>query len=557
MMRLLISLVLSAQVGALGWLVYRDWDHGRIQAVHQAKIGALEQSLDRATVTIKQQSSVLDRTIGKVIPVMPDRVADLEQSLERAVTEIEQQSTALDKTIGEVVSVIPARISTLEHSLDQAVSTIKKQRQNLQDISDLVFPPMPAGCLDSLVELERVVANEDKWPKTGQAAQDYLGSISDLISELPSWAESEYMARLNVVRWSAMVFTTINPPENREVDLHARAETLAALSESAPNGTGNKLIERVDREQARLVRAADAADWKSLRQRAEGYVAKPGSVTSGIIQQDIALLLAHLDSADPSRRNDAGQLLRDLQKIMFRLEAEQQVQSLRSRLESLMQLKDEDPALFEAGVGMLLEEVRSARMNLALSGLDVEALNQVDSQLKARLEQLQNTTRDGQEVAHARAVRAYQKYALESIERFSKRFQDRDKIAEEALRRIRTASRYADDYRDLPSVQHAIKNAKYRKIERPYLPDDEEYKLYGINESLESHLTHRVCRDAMVTHLLPIDLRLLEMPVQDLFQQAWQSGWKYLDGRADRTKVAERTIDVSKTTLSDVQGGQE
>ena len=479
----LFVFLVIAQVGALGWLVYRDWDHGRIQADHQSKIKALEQSLDRVAAAIERQSSVLDRTIGKVVPVR-----------------------------------------------------------------------MPASWSERLAELERVAADQSRWPQTDQAAHDYLDSTSNLISELPPWAESEYMGRLNLVRWSAMVFTTIYPGTG-EVDLHARAEVLAALGESAPDGANTKLIEHVDREQARLVRETDDADWQLLRQRAAGYIAEPQSATSSSIQQDIALLLAYSNSGDTTRRDEVDQLIAGLRKIMLRREAEQQVQSLKSRMASLKHLKEKDPSLFEAGIGVLLGEVRSSRMNLALSGLELESLTQIDAQLLAELSQQQVAVLDDQETARAQSVRAYQQYALKSIERFNKRFQDREKIAEEALKRIREGRRDTDDYADHPSVQHAIKNAKYRVIKgRVY--DSEEYELDGTKESLESHLTHRICRDSMVTCLLPIDLRLLEMPVQALFQQAWQSGWKCLDGRADQTNVAERTVDVKKTTLADVQGGR-
>jgi len=477
-------LLLIAQVGALGWLVYRDWDHGRIQVDHQSKIEALEQSLDRAAAAIEQQSSVLDRTIGKVVPVR-----------------------------------------------------------------------MPASWSERLAELERVAADQSRWPRTGQAAQDYLASMSDLISKLPSWAESEYMGRLNLVRWSAMVFTTIYPPGTGEVDLHARAEMLAALGESAPDGANKKLIEHVDKEQARLVRKADDADWQLLCKRAAGYIAEPKSATSSSIQQDIALLRGYSDVEDTTRCDQVDQLIAGLRKIMFRREAEQQVKSLQSRMASLKHLKEKDPSLFEAGIGVLLGEVRSSRMNLALSGLEVESLTQIDAQLLEELSQQQVAVLDDQQTARAQSVRAYQQYALKSIERFNKRFQDREKIAEEALKRIREGRRDTDDYADQPSVQHAIKNAKYQRI-KGYIYDSEKYKLDDTEESLESYLTYRICRDSMVAHLLPIDLRLLEMPVQALFQQAWQSGWKCLDGRADQTNVAERTADVKKTTLADVQGGQ-
>jgi len=58
-------------------------------------------------------------------------------------------------------------------------------------------------------------------------------------------------------------------------------------------------------------------------------------------------------------------------------------------------------------------------------------------------------------------------------------------------------------------------------------------------------------RDAMVNHLLAINLSMLEMPVQERYQRAFQLGWKQLDGRDDQTQVAEQTAVTVKKSLRD------
>ena len=56
-------------------------------------------------------------------------------------------------------------------------------------------------------------------------------------------------------------------------------------------------------------------------------------------------------------------------------------------------------------------------------------------------------------------------------------------------------------------------------------------------------------RQAMVNDLLPINFALLDLPVQERFQQAFQTGWKRLDGREDQTAVAKASALTIKKSL--------
>ena len=56
-------------------------------------------------------------------------------------------------------------------------------------------------------------------------------------------------------------------------------------------------------------------------------------------------------------------------------------------------------------------------------------------------------------------------------------------------------------------------------------------------------------RQAMVAHLLPINLALLDLPVQKRYQRAFQTGWNKLDGREDQTAVAQASALAVKKSL--------
>ena len=58
-------------------------------------------------------------------------------------------------------------------------------------------------------------------------------------------------------------------------------------------------------------------------------------------------------------------------------------------------------------------------------------------------------------------------------------------------------------------------------------------------------------RDAMVTYLLPINGSLLDLPVQNRYQKAFDFLWGKLEGRDEQTSVAEQTATVEKKKPSD------
>ena len=59
-------------------------------------------------------------------------------------------------------------------------------------------------------------------------------------------------------------------------------------------------------------------------------------------------------------------------------------------------------------------------------------------------------------------------------------------------------------------------------------------------------------RDAMVKFLLPIQTHLLELPLQERFNRAFQEGLKKLEGREeDVLFLSVESIKVQKKTLND------
>ena len=74
----------------------------------------------------------------------------------------------------------------------------------------------------------------------------------------------------------------------------------------------------------------------------------------------------------------------------------------------------------------------------------------------------------------------------------------------------------------------------------------------GWNQNIDIEIAYMIHRDAMVKFLLPIQTHLLELPLQERFNRAFQEGLKRLEGREeDVLFLSVESIKVQKKTLND------
>ena len=74
----------------------------------------------------------------------------------------------------------------------------------------------------------------------------------------------------------------------------------------------------------------------------------------------------------------------------------------------------------------------------------------------------------------------------------------------------------------------------------------------GVAITADGLTTYKEVQDAMIKHLLPINVVLLDLPVQERYHQAFQTGWKKLDGRENQTTVAVSSATTKKKSLRDI-----
>ena len=168
------------------------------------------------------------------------------------------------------------------------------------------------------------------------------------------------------------------------------------------------------------------------------------------------------------------------------------------------------PAVYEVATRTLLQQVMSAQAALVLEGIEAPVYNELQKELRAAVETIDSQAEERQvSTGHARTINAG---PLTKI----KVFEDLE---------YQAISEKADDEADRGRCDVMMAD--------------------GLT-------TIRKFREAMIKHLLPINVVLLDLPVQERYHQAFQTGWKKLDGLENQITVAVSSATTKKKSLRDI-----
>ena len=312
---------------------------------------------------------------------------------------------------------------------------------------------MPSEWEDSLNKLEAQVANSDQWPKDASEAKRFDGEISDLVTDLPAWADANYLPRLNLVRWASLVFNHLNDSQNPDALLNdlAMAEEMRSLADTRPNGEASDLDQKL-REKAKKVEEQQvdkAIEWVEQHLKKDANTQQDSTEAGPDIAGIYEFLGRHENNLaqNDQKRTKIAPLRKELEGELYRTVEEQQAQ----------------------------------------------------------------------------AKRKYQEWALKEIKAF-----------EEKLRNV---------IRGAGKVSEKAKKDGWLSLSR---------WVEGARAFMESNFRdehYKAIQNAMISHLLPIDLALLELPVLKLYHQAFEIGWKTLDERDEQTVVAKKSALTVKKPL--------
>ena len=419
-----------------------------------------------------------------------------------------------------------ARLGALEDTVQQQGDTIRRQSAVLQQILDNVSPARMSPEWESrLRQLEHQVSHDSRWPKdTGEAGR-FLEQVSELVTGLPARAEAQYLPRLSPVRWAAMAFVSLNQTTDTSETpdrLDQLVDELRALADARPEGGAESLIQALAKHAAELADEATRRRVTTAVEQADQYVeGGPGTAADvARLYEFLELYVAGYETAGVDV--DIPALRQRLYKEMLRRQAVDQTAALHDRWKTARKLEQHQPAVYEASARMLLQQVVSARVALVLEGVTTPVHDGLERDLRNAVATIEIEAAERAERRQGRAVRSYQLWALSVIKAFETEFE-----------------RITDKVAETKSWLDSVNPLRWND------PDYREHRDY--TEAGQ----YREVRQAMINHLVPVNLALLDLPVHERYQQAFQTGWQKLDGRGDQTEVAKAAAVAEKKSLQE------
>ena len=402
------------------------------------------------------------------------------------------------------------QLDALSNRLSSLETDVEGQTTVLQQILDLVsMPQLSADWENRLEQLEAQAGDISQWPKDVGEAGEFLEQTAALVASLPVWAEADYLSRLTVVRWSAMAFERLHDLQNNDHSLEEIEEIvvdLRDLADARPDSGSEALVERLQESASEVaVRTANRRVMEAVEE-AQSYLGRNLDVTPDIIEIYEFLELHEETDNSVGVNVDIARLRDRLYNRMMQGQAAEQAAALTAQWQNIRNLANHQP-LYEVSVRTLLQRVTSAHTTFVLEGITTTAYDELESELNRAIETIESKAAKRAEDRQAQAMRSYQRWALSKIKEFEAAFQATD--------------------------------GKARADARLFRRDDGGW----------SDAYYREVRQAMIADLLRINLALLDLPVQERFQQAFRKGWQKLDGRDDQTAVAQASALAVKKSL--------
>lgn len=474
-------------------------------------------------------------------------------SLSKVSDRLDQQTTGMDRALKEHVAAqnksLADNIAVMSTHIDQQTAVMNRA---LGKVIPVVMPP---EWENQLSQLEARIKEPDRWPKDATEAQGFLDQASSLVESMPAWAEADYLPRLTPVRWAAVAFVSITRPRD-DAAIPSIIEETNGLVNATPDGGAADLQRKLKEEAQLLSEKMDQSNLAEAIKVGGIYVQNADSSLDDALA-DIANVydVLGLYEKDGPQTGEVRGLRTQLHKLMVMRQGKQQAASLAERWSIVQTLKNDQPGVFEMSVSMLLQEVATTRVALALESIKQPALDDLETALRRVMNETSTQAAKREEERQAKAVRDYQRWALGQIMKFESRMSkdSLDKLSWNGVQRVKDKDG-CEGFEDLPGLADAIKLATHKWVPgrfwggtNTYTWQDKEYK----EASFASELRFKAIRDVFVADLLPVNSVLLDAPVQERYQRVFQSAWKQLDGRDDQTFVAEKTALTVKKTVRD------
>ena len=410
---------------------------------------------------------------------------------------------------------------------------------------------LPAEVEEEIKSLEDAFAAESSWPTSKDDAKKLCDRVEQVLRQLPPWAEEDLLPRLNAVRWNAEVVLAVRANENTPPDnLEAAESKFSSLLDATPTNSSPRLREYLNE---RLEQTS-----KALRQyRREHAVKAAQDAIQG--HGDTQVAWSNLEAISADKQIES--LRRDLRRIIAEKVGRERLAVIRLTLDKTKSLKDDKHLqaalahVYDGAVALLLDlmaeepcpdavvaEVRSVMDDCTKQLTEVGLRQRTDFEKRAR---------------------EYQAWALRQIREFN----DTDGWQYEVvLKRVNAQLKTFEKAREpfewsllqlFPSTQDLLKeklNVDLSDVKGALLTPEKQQEIYKAaygriswKNDIDQELAYRTTRDGIVKYLLPINVALLDPPVAQIYQKAFNKAWEKLDSRPDdQLYVAEQAAVIKK-----------
>jgi len=382
----------------------------------------------------------------------------------------------------------------LEAKLDSFPNTVSQQTSVVHRALGKAIPiELPESLTNDLAALEKQVRNEASWPKSSVEADAMLTKLRDLVRAIPPWAEEDLLPRLNAVRWAvsalALSAQSNDVTDNQLVDFLDNIETVI---EAKPASSSELVAIHLTGVQSKLNARLESFQLKTAITDSERLI-KDGGEPAAFAEIEERLSEW---AAVPEFKESIGTLLKSIRSRAL----SDDVANLNLSVEKTMLGLHNEPSsmIRQLTLGRLMDSVVSQRQLVVEKSATPELETQKLTRLSMEIEKAIETEARIHTAEQDKKLRAYQGWALGQIQKFN----DDMNIAEKA---------------DKGTIYDS---ADYTRI-----------------------------KDGMVSYLVPISVGLLDPAVNRLYSEAFERGWKQLDGKNQKhlqTELAQQEAIVEK-----------
>lgn len=439
------------------------------QFKQQARLDALQRQQETSATAAGQQQQEQRDTAAK----LANQVTNLGVSLESRLAQNEQQTK--EKTT-EIANIVQQQTAVMHRALGKVIPV-----------------ELPEALTRKLSALETRISNEKSWPKDAAEADTMLAELRSLMRQIPPWAEEDLLPRLNALRWGAsgLVFVV----RSQSVTNGALADSLDEVDtalEAKPDGASELVANQLTAIQATLKSKSDSFRRDNAIANAE-HLIKDGGAAADFSE-------VHERLSEWVTVPELKERIEKLQHgVRARVLSDDTTTFAASVDASLIRLRGEPSVMVrQISLGKLLDSVVSQRQMVLENSDADEMLPRKLAALSTQVEKAIEVEGKTQTAEQEKKLRNYQSRALAQIQKFND---------------------------DMSLAEKADKGVVYNSPDYTRIKND------------------------MVNYLVPISVGLLDPAVARLYNEAFERGWKQLDGKNQKylqTEVANQEASVEK-----------